>query len=255
MNLPRKLLLAWLAAVVAPLPARAGLLVAPLQDPLLPGALVAPAPDLGTRPDRAFLALAGDEPAKQGAQGQAPDAPKPGTGAGTKPAASPGDLDFDLLGAAKPPPDAPDGAAMKRRREMLSIHQGVGIGLYALEVGTTVLGQLNYRDKFATHQNTEKWRMPHKVFAYATAAVMVLNGSLALAAPAPVKHPFRLDRVGVHKIAMFTAAACMLAQVGLGVYTHSREGYMDQQGLAKAHLALGYATFAVMTTGVAVLVF
>jgi len=144
---------------------------------------------------------------------------------------------------------------MRKRRKLLTLHQGVGIGLYGLTLGTVVVGQLNYRDKFATKANTEKWGMPHKVLAYTTTAVFALNAGLALAAPAPVKHEWRLDRASVHRVAMLTATLCMAAQVGLGIYTASREGYTDQQDLAKAHLYLGYGTLAAMTAGVGVLVF
>jgi len=241
MRLPSSLLLAALAALATPAPVHAGLLVEPLRPPL-PADCPDPAPaDLAPDPARVLVALASDPPA--GDEEEKEKKAKP----------APGDLDFDLLGAAETQ-EGPDPALMKRRRQMLTVHQGVGIALYSLQAATVVLGQLNYRDKFSTHMNTEKWRIPHKSFAYATTAAMVLNGALALAAPTPVKKPFRLDRVGVHKIAMFTAAAGIATEVGLGLYTHSREGYMDQQHLAKVHLAIGYATFAAMTVGVAALV-
>jgi len=239
------LLLAALVAMATPAPVHAGLLVEPLRPPLPGSPRAAGAADLSTDPARALLALAADPPAGDGKQKEGKKK--------AKPPPAPGDLDFDLLGA-EVAPQGPDPAQMKLRRQLLTFHQGVGIALYSLEVTTVVLGQLNYRDKFSTHMNTEKWRIPHKSFAYATTAAMVLNGALALAAPNPTKKPFRLDRVGVHKIAMFTAFAGIATEVGLGLYTHSREGYMDQQHLAKVHLAIGYATLAAMTVGVAALV-
>jgi hypothetical protein len=144
---------------------------------------------------------------------------------------------------------------MKRRRQQLTLHQGVGMGLLALQIGTTVVGQLNYRDKFATPANTGKWRLPHKTLAYVTTGVFVLNGVLALTAPAPVKRPTQLDRVTAHRIAMFTAALGMATQIGLGLYTASREGYQDQRDLARTHLYVGYGTLAAMLVGVGVLVF
>jgi hypothetical protein len=45
----------------------------------------------------------------------------------------------------------------------------------------------------------------------------------------------------------------MAAQVGLGIYTARREGYLDQQDTAQIHLAIGYATLAAVATGVAAL--
>ena len=51
------------------------------------------------------------------------------------------------------------------------------------------------------------------------------------------------------------AAAGMLAQGVLGVYTSQREGYLNQEQFAKMHLAIGYGTLAAMTVGVGALVF
>jgi len=228
-------------AVAVPAAARGGLLDEGLAAPDLAE------PDLAARP--AVLLAAAGSSGKAKAEKEKAAKPTPA------PAASPDDLDFDLLGEAKAPADAPDPAAMKRRRQQLSLHQGVGMGLLALQIGTTVVGQLNYRDKFATHANTEKWRMPHKVLAYTTTGVFLIGGALALTAPAPVKRPTQLDRVTAHRIAMFAAALGMATQIGLGLYTHSREGYQNQQDLAKAHLYIGYGTLACMLVGVGVLVF
>jgi hypothetical protein len=221
--------------------ARGGLLDERLEEPA-PGP-----PDLSVPPPGPLLAATG---------GADKDRSSPGKrGEAGAPVARPGDLDFDLLGEAKAPAEATDAAAMKRRRQLLTVHQGIGFGLVGLQIGTTVLGQLNYRDKFATPANTEKWRMPHKVLAYTTAGVLALNGVIALVAPSPARRPARLDRVTAHRIAMYTAAAGMAAQVALGLYTRSREGYQDQRDLAKIHLYVGYGTLAALATGVGVLVF
>ncbi len=167
----------------------------------------------------------------------------------------PAGLDFDLLGAAAPPADALDQASLERRRSMLDLHQGVGFALLGLTMATTVVGQLNFDDKFNGGPNTERYALSHKVLAYGTAGVFAATGLLALLAPAPVTAPARLDRMMVHRIAMITAAVAMAAQVGLGIYTASREGYVNQRDVAEAHLALGYVTLAAVGGGVAVLVF
>jgi hypothetical protein len=164
-------------------------------------------------------------------------------------------LDFDLLG--KPPPVArQDDASMKLRRRMLSLHQGVGLGLAALELGTTVVGQLNYSDRFGSNPpSTARYQATHAALAYGTLGVFAVNGIVALLAPRPKERTYAMDRVMVHRIAMGLATAGMIAQGALGVYTHQREGYLDQQRLARAHLAVGYATFAAFGVGVGVLVF
>lgn len=204
---------------------------------------LAPAPDLAVDERiavRVALATAQGEGTKQDA---------------TKPA--PGSLDFDLLGEAKAPAGGPDQKALKRRRTMLNWHQAVGFGLVGLHLGTTVTGQLNFNDKFggSAPANTDKYRATHAVFSYATLAVFAANGTLAFLAPSPVKQERKWDRVMLHRIAMFTAAAGMATQAGLGIYTASREGYINQEKYAKAHLVVGYVTLAALSAGVGALVF
>jgi hypothetical protein len=175
---------------------------------------------------------------------------------GAQPAGGGGSLDFDLLGEAQPPPEAPDARRMKLRRTMLTWHQGTGFALLGLQLGATVLGQLSYNDKFggSAPANTNKYRLPHAVLSYGTLGAFVGAGTLALLAPSPVRKERRFDRVMVHRIAMFTAAAGMAAQAGLGIYTAKREGYLDQEDKAQLHLAIGYATLAAVATGVGALV-
>jgi hypothetical protein len=179
-------------------------------------------------------------------------AEKPGEGE-AKPAPPP-PLDFDLLGEAKPPAEGPDAERMRRRRSMLRLHQGIGLGLLGLQVATTAVGQLNYSDKYAGGPQTDQYRLAHKTLAYTTFAVFATNGLIALLAPSPGT-PKKLDRVMVHRIAMLVATAGMVTQVGLGVYTRERVGYEDQERLATAHLAVGYVTLAAMLVGVGALIF
>jgi hypothetical protein len=172
-----------------------------------------------------------------------------------EPATVPGGMDFDLLGEAKAPPDAPNARAMRWRRKMLTAHQAMGFGLVALQLGTTAVGQLGYSDRFADGPQTAKWDATHAALAYSTLGVFAVNGLVALLAPSPVKKTWKMDRVMVHRIAMFTAAAGMLAQGALGIYTREREGYVNQERIATAHLAIGYVTLAAVGAGVGVLVF
>jgi hypothetical protein len=194
------------------------------------------------------------QPAKPG-EGQPA---KPGEGQPAKPKAEtkpkPGPLDFDLLGA--PPKEAQkvDEKALRLRRTMLTWHQGVGIGMFALQLATTAVGQLNYNDKFGG-DNTGKYAQPHAILAYSTFAAFAATAALALLAPEPVERNEGIDRVTVHKIAMFTAAAGMVAQAVLGIWTQSREGYLNQKTVGTAHLAVGYFTLAAVSVGIGVLVF
>jgi hypothetical protein len=168
----------------------------------------------------------------------------------------PGSMDFDLLGEAKPPPPAPDQRRMARRRKMLTWHQGIGLGLLGLQLATTTVGQLNYSDRFAGGPSTARYRTTHAALAYTNVAVFALNGTLALLAPnAAAKQDRGFDRVTQHKWAMFTAAAGMLTQGALGIYTSRREGFQDQERFATIHLAIGYATLAAIGYGVGAIVF
>ncbi len=144
---------------------------------------------------------------------------------------------------------------MRTRRKYLQAHQRVGLGILALEVATVVVGQLNYNDKFGT-ANTGKYVLPHQVLAYTTFGVFAIGGTLALLAPRPANKPDRgWDRVRVHKLAMLLATAGMVAQAVYGIQTRNREGYLDQQQIAKTHLVIGYGTLAATGVAVGALVF
>ncbi len=166
------------------------------------------------------------------------------------------DLDFDLLGKPKPPPPtSAEDARMKKRRTYLDWHQKVGLTMFALETATVVVGQLNYDDKFGT-ANTGRYVLSHQVLAYTTFAAFATAGTLALLAPRPKDKPDRgWDRVRVHKIFMALATIGMIAQAYYGIQTRNREGYLDQQQIAKTHLVIGYSTLAATGVAVGVLVF
>jgi hypothetical protein len=61
--------------------------------------------------------------------------------------------------------------------------------------------------------------------------------------------------VRVHKIFMALATAGMIAQAYYGIQTRNREGYLDQQQIAKTHLIIGYGTLAATAVAVGVIVF
>jgi len=166
-------------------------------------------------------------------------------------------LDFDLLGKAAPPQVRIDDAQLKRRRSMLQAHQAIGLGLFALQLATTVAGQLNYSDKYGSNPPvTGRYELSHSVLAYSTLGIFAVDGAIALLAPsAPPRKSEGIDRVTIHRIGMAAATAGMLAQGVVGIYTDRREGYLDQASAARTHLAIGYATLAVVCVAVGVLVF
>jgi hypothetical protein len=224
--------IALVLALAAPVAARAEVRL--LDEALHP-------PDLRT----ISLLTSQDEPEKP-AEEPPPDAGKSG--------AANGALDFDLLGEAEPPPVPPEDRSMRRRRKFLGLHQTAGLGLAALQVATTVVGQLNYNDRFGD-SNTARYKLSHQVLAYTTVATFVGTGALALLAPdAPPKPNRGFDRVTLHKVSMFTAAAGMAAQVALGIYTARRDGYENKQDIGRVHLVVGYATLAAIAAGVGAIV-
>lgn len=168
--------------------------------------------------------------------------------------AQPSSLDFDLLGTPRAGLDV-DEHALRVRRTMLNLHQGLGFGLLGLQLGATVLGQLNYSDRYYG-PSTGKYQTAHAVFAYSTLAAFGATALVGLLAPNPLKQNREgFDRVTFHKIAMFTAKAGMLTQGILGVVAHDREGHLNQKGIATAHLVIGYATLAAITAGVGAIAF
>jgi hypothetical protein len=189
------------------------------------------------------------------AEAPAGHAEKNSSGAKKEPSAAGADLDFDLLGEAKAPELTAADRRMGRRRWMMKTHQAVGLGLLGTTLATTVIGQLNYNDRFGD-SNTARYRVSHQVAAYTSLGLFAINGTLALLAPDPPRKVSRgWDRTTLHKIAMATAAVGMLAQGGLGIYTARRDGYENQQDFGRMHLAVGYATIAAVAAGAAVMIF
>ena len=133
--------------------------------------------------------------------------------------------------------------------------QGVGLGMFALSLANTVVGQLNYSDRFASGPSTGKYQLAHQITAYGTLVAFAGTGLLAVFAPTPIPKSGGFDRVWLHKVAMLTATAGMAAETVLGIWTSGREGYLNQPDLAAAHLIIGYVTFAAIALGVGVIVF
>lgn len=228
---------AWTAARLA---CACALLVAPVAAPAEPGR-----PALRLTPplqDAAPLA-------PEGASPPAPDLSPPEADP-----PSPGGLDFDLLGPPPVAPGAQGGGRGRARRLMLGFHQAAGLGLLGLQLATTTAGQLNYHDRFEG-PNTGRYRSGHKILAYSTLGAFTVTGLAALFAPSPPAPRSRgFDRVDLHRIAMATAAAGMVAQGLLGVATREREGYLDQRQVARTHLVVGYVTLTAVLVGVGALV-
>ena len=167
-------------------------------------------------------------------------------------AQEPGDI--DLLGppkAARPV----DEDEIRRRRSMLPLHQAVGLGMFAIELANTAIGQLNWSDKFAAGPNTGKYVLAHQITGYATLVAFAGSGLLAVFAPTPLPKSEGFDRTSLHRLSMGVATLGMAAEAVLGIWTRTREGYLNQPDFATAHLVIGYVTFAAVSLGVGAIVF
>jgi hypothetical protein len=181
--------------------------------------------------------------------------------AATQPAASGGDLSFDLFEEDKKKTESPEQAkaavqaalatekAGRIRRAMLTTHQAMGFATLAALATTLVVGQFNYQDKYVNGQFTGRFERAHLGLGIATSVMFASTGSLALFSPDPYPKKYRLDTAMIHRVAMAMATAGMVTQMVLGPIVDWRTGRLDQPRLALGHLITGYATFAFMATG------
>lgn len=167
----------------------------------------------------------------------------------------PPDLDFDLLG--EPAQRARPGLqrALERRRRMLTLHTAVGLATWAGLAATTVVGQLDFDDRFRGGGDTGRHHAWHQGLAYGTSALFLSTALLGVLAPKPLEEPLRLDTALLHKIAMGAATAGMVTQIVLGITARRRAGSLSERDLAAVHQGVGYATLGAMTVGVTVLLF
>lgn len=179
--------------------------------------------------------------------------------ASSKPRASESKSDFDLFGATPAPMAAvaaPD-PRIAKRRQLLTLHQTLGLVTAAGMIGTTVLGQLNYNDRFGGGFSTGRFELVHAAAATGTTVAFATAGVLAWLAPVPFekKTAHGFDSLTIHKICMAGATVGMATEMGLGLWTTLHEGRLDQVALAQTHLAIGYATAGLLVTGALALVF
>ena len=203
----------------------------------------------------AAVAPAAPLAARSALAAQSPEAEKKTPAKETPQAPPPPALDFELLGPPPPPTLIVDEAALHRRRALLNLHQAVGLGMLGIALANTVVGQLNYSDRFASGPSTGRYQLAHKITAYGTLGAFAATGVLAVLAPNPIPKTGGFDQITLHKISMITATAGMATEAGLGLWTARREGYLNQPNIATAHLVLGYVTMAAIAVGFGAIVF
>jgi len=179
------------------------------------------------------------------------------SGADSGAASAPGDLNFDFFPEQRVQPDPAQQERARRiasqgklRRSLLTAHQIGGFVTLASLAATVIVGHLNYHDRYVSGDFSDRYQIAHRGLAIATTGLFTGTGLLALTAPNPYPKQLRLDTALVHKLAMLMATAGMATQVVLGAVVASRDGRLDQPGLALGHVVVGYATWAFMATGV-----
>jgi hypothetical protein len=142
--------------------------------------------------------------------------------------------------------------AVSRRRTMLSLHQGLGLGMAGGLVATTLVGQANFNDRYRGGGDDGTWKTLHRGLVVGTSALFATVAVMGVLAPEPYPKPLRFDTLLMHKIFMSLATAGMVTQVVLGLITASsaQEGQVSQVRFATAHQVVGYATLGFTSAGV-----
>jgi hypothetical protein len=168
------------------------------------------------------------------------------------------DLGFSLLDEpAKETPAQSAAVAHKvaQRRQMLQLHQVLGLSTLGLMAVTDVVGQLNLDDKYGGGGGTNQYELLHIGLATATLGLFTAVGMLGLFAPAPYEKAFHWDTATFHKMFMSLATAGMVAQVVLGILMSTEQGHINQRDFATWHQVTGYTTLGSMAAGASVFVF
>jgi hypothetical protein len=168
------------------------------------------------------------------------------------------DLNFNLL--EEPPKEAPPGSAqlaqkVAERRQMLRLHQILGLTTLGLLAATDVVGQLNLDDKYGGGGGTNKYELLHIGLATTTLGLFTAVGMLGLFAPTPYEKTFHWDTATFHRMFMLLSTAGMVAQVVLGILMSTEQGNINQRDFATWHQVTGYATLGSMAAGASILVF
>ena len=170
-------------------------------------------------------------------------------------------LDFNLLEDTKAIPVVTGDEALKiekaslRRRQMLTLHQGLGFAMLGSLALTEVVGQLNLDDKFLGGGDKGTWQALHVGLATGTLALFATVGMLGVFAPNPYPKKLTFDTATVHKTCMAIATVGMVTQIVLGIMSASAEGKVSQRNLATLHQVVGYTTLGATALGVTVLTF
>lgn len=186
-----------------------------------------------------------------------------------------GSVDVEAKGPVAPQPSKDDYVLQLRKRAKIAkVHRTLGIATWAAMAITVITGTIQYRNLYGggelaktpcvqgnawPNQNQCSGReLIHGIPGFVTAGLYFTTMGLAWAMPDPDKASEGNSKfaktVRTHKILRWVHLTGMVAQIALGVVMSNpklaltrTDDYDKLQALSRAHLGLGYATFAALT--------
>jgi hypothetical protein len=188
-----------------------------------------------------------------------------------------GDADVESKGptvAAKPADQGDYVVQLRKRAKIAKIHRTLGIATWAATAIAAITGTIQYRNLYGggklegtpcvqgnawPNQNQCYGReLIHGIPGFVAGGLYFTTMGLAWAMPDPDKASEGNSKfaktVRTHKILRWVHLTGMVAQIALGVVManpklalNRTDDYKTLQALSRAHLGLGYATFAALT--------
>ncbi|MCX7909102.1 MAG: hypothetical protein N2560_06260 [Ignavibacteria bacterium] len=123
------------------------------------------------------------------------------------------------------------------RRNMLTVHQTLGLVSWSLMAGTVITGQLWLDGSM----DSPDW---HRRFLYSTIATYSLAAIISVFTPPPLKREKEFSSITAHKLLAWVHFIGMIATPILGKAISSSSDYYKA---ARIHQKIGYVTFSTYT--------
>lgn len=184
--------------------------------------------------------------------------------------------------AAAPSDQADYVQQLRKRAKMAKVHRALGISTWAAMAVAVAAGTVQYRNLYgggkledtpctrgdAWPNNSQCHGAPllHAIPGFVTGGLYFITMGLEMFMPDP-DHASQGDSkfaktLRTHKILRWVHLAGMLAQIGIGIAIANpglglerATDYKTLQALSRAHLGIGYATFAALTWAGAIMLF
>ena len=125
----------------------------------------------------------------------------------------------------------------KIRRNMLQLHQKLGLATLSTMIYQTYIGHQMYEGN-----NFEKLRPIHKKLGYSVFGLYMGAASLSLFAPPAYKYSKKISSIDIHRLLAIIHFAGMLAQPWLGVQMANSDSSNDYEYYRDMHYKVGYIT-------------